>query len=294
MVEQIAGSGEDRPVSVGVGNVEQAAAWDGEEGERWVEQEQRYEASSRRYTPRLFDAAQISAEERVLDVGCGCGESTREAARRARAGMALGVDLSARMLERARQRSRAEGLMNVRFEQADAQVYPFDEQSFDLAISRFGAMFFGDPVAAFRNIQRALRPGGRLALLAWQAFGRNEWLTALRGALAAGRTLPEPPAGVPGPFGLADPDLVQRILTESGFESIGLEEVSEPVWFGTDAADTFAFVRTLGITKGMLDGLDAATTARALEAVETTISAHVTDEGVIFNSRAWLITARRL
>jgi SAM-dependent methyltransferase len=274
-------------------NVEQAAAWDGEEGARWAEQAARYDAAVRPHTRHLQRAAQIQPAERIVDVGCGCGKSTREAARLAPAGRALGLDLSSQMLALARERSRAEGLRNVSFERADAQVYPFEPGGFDLAISRFGVMFFGDPVAAFGNLGRALRPGGRLALLAWQEFARNEWLRVLRGALAAGRALPDPPAGTPGPFGLAQADSVRRILTEAGFEAVDLEEVRAPIYVGADAADAFGFARTLGMTKGMLDDLDDAARAEALETLRQTLAAHETADGVRLESCAWLITARR-
>lgn len=277
----------------GVVNVDQAAGWDGEEGDRWTEHAERYDAAARRHGLRLLDAARISADDRVLDIGCGCGESTRAAARLAVSGLALGVDLSARMIARARERSRAEGLTNIRFEQADAQVYPFEARAFDLAISRFGAMFFGDPVAAFRNIGLALRPGGRLALLSWQELGKNEWVSAFREALAVGRTLPEPPVGAPGPFGLAEAAAVRRLLAAAGFEAVDLAEVNEPFYLGADGGDAFDFVRTLGMTRGMLDGLDNRTTAQALEALRATLAAHDTGEGVLFDSSAWLITAHR-
>jgi ubiquinone/menaquinone biosynthesis C-methylase UbiE len=277
---------------IGVANVEMAKAWE-EEGERWAEQAERYDATVHRHSLRLLEAARISADDRVLDIGCGCGETTRDAARIAVSGLALGVDLSARMIERARERARAEELTNVRFEQADAQVYPFERGAFDLAISRFGAMFFVDPGAAFGNIGRALRPGGRLALLSWQELQKNEWLLALREALAMGRALPEPPVGAPGPFGLAEADGVRRILAEAGFEDLNLDEVNEPVYFGSDADDAFDFGRTTGPVKGLLDDLDQPTAARALEALRATLAAHETGEGVLFESRAWLITARR-
>jgi SAM-dependent methyltransferase len=275
-----------------VGNVEMARAW-AEEGERWAEQAERYDATVRRHSRRLLDAAHISAGHRVLDIGCGCGESTRDAARIATSGLALGVDLSARMIIRARERAQAEGLTNVRFEQADAQVYPFESAVFDLAISRFGVMFFADPVAAFGNIGQGLRPGGRLALLAWQALQQNEWLLAIRQALAMGRTLPEPPAGAPGPFGLAEAGRVQRILAEAGFEEIDLAPVHEPMCFGRDADDAFGFARTMGPVKGLLDDLDEPVAVRALEQLRATLATHATREGVLLDSRAWLISARR-
>jgi SAM-dependent methyltransferase len=204
----------------------------------------------------------------------------------------LGVDLSARMLERARERSAAEGIANVRFVQADAQVHPFDD-TFDVAISSFGAMFFADPVAAFGNIGGALRPGGRLAILAWRELARNEWLTMLREALALGRDLPQPPPSAPGPFGFADPDHVRRVLDAAGLENVHLEPIEEPVNFGADADDAFSFVRTLGIVEGLTNDLDADMKAQALEQVHRALKAHDTGDGVLVGSSAWLITARR-
>lgn len=175
------------------------------------------------------------------------------------------------MLKRAREVAAADGLANVQFEQADVQVHPFEPARFDLAISAFGAMFFADPTAAFRNVKRALRPGGELALLSWRELARNEWLTALRDALAVGRQLPEPPSGLPGPFGLANADQVHRVLSAAGFADIRFEEVNEPVEFGADAGDAFAFMKTLGMTKGLIKPLDADGKERALDKPQQTI-----------------------
>jgi SAM-dependent methyltransferase len=280
-------------VTVAIANVDQAAAWDGEEGDRWTEHDDRYDASARPLGRRMLDAARISASERILDIGCGCGGSTRDAARLAASGMVLGVDLSRRMLDRARERSRAEALTNVQFEQADAQVHPFDEGTFDMAISRFGVMFFSDPVAAFANIGRALRPGGRVSFLVWRELRKNEWVSALREALAAGRALPEPPPGAPGPFSLADQGRVRQILGDAEFGQVALDAIDEPFTLGRDVDDAFGFVRTLGITKGMLADLDEAARAKALAAVRTTLEAHDTGQAVLFGSSAWLITAIR-
>lgn len=272
---------------------DQAAAWDGEEGERWTVWDAHYNASVSRHTARLFEAAQVGPADRVVDVGCGCGETTRQAARLAPSGAALGLDLSARMIGRARELSTRDGVINARFEQADAQVYPLEPDAYDLVISRFGAMFFGDPVAAFTNLRRGLRPGGRLALVAWQPLDRNAWLLALREALAAGRVLPAPPVGVPGPFGLADPNATRTILTDAGFAAVETAEIREPFWLGADAADAFQFARTLGLTEGLLADLDEAGRQRALDALRATLVAHDTGQGVLFDSRAWLIAARR-
>jgi SAM-dependent methyltransferase len=276
-----------------VANVDMVVAWDGDEGAHWADNADRFDASVARYNRHLRDGAGISAGDHVLDVGCGCGASTRAAARVAVDGGALGVDLSARMLQRARERAREDGLTNVGFEQADAQVHPFEPQAFDVAISRFGAMFFADPVAAFANIGRALRPGGRLALLTWRPLAENEWLSVIRGALAAGRALPEPPVGAPGPFGLAGADDVRRILGSAGFEDVSLDIVEEMVRLGADTDDAFGFLRGLGITRGLLDGLDDTATAGALEQLQAVLAVYDTGAGVLLESSAWLITARR-
>jgi SAM-dependent methyltransferase len=195
------------------------------------------------------------------------------------------------MVERARERSQAEGLKNVRFEQADAQVYQFEERSFDIAISRFGVMFFSDPVAAFRNIGRSLRPHGRLAFTCWQELRQNEWMRLIRSSLAMGRSLPEPPGNAPGPFGLSDPDYVRAVLSGAGFADIELESAREPMYFGS-SADAFAFFNT-GMTQGMLKDLDEKSKANALQQLKDVLTDHETAEGVQMDSSVWLVNARR-
>jgi SAM-dependent methyltransferase len=274
-------------------NVEQAAAWDGDEGEDWARDWERYDRAAAGYHRRLFEAAALGPSERVLDVGCGNGQVTRDAARAAPEGSAHGVDLSSRMIEVARRLATAEGLTNATFEQADAQVHPFDAAAYDVVLSRFGAMFFGNPVAAFTNLAAATRPGGRLAMVAWRAVADNEWLQCIFGALAAGRDLPAPPPGNPGPFGLADPDRTRATLTAAGFEAVELTAVDEQFWAGVDGDDAFGFLRTTGIARGMTQDLDDAQRARALDALHATMVDHDTGQGVLFGSGSWLITARR-
>lgn len=274
-----------------IANVEMAAAWDGDEGDHWASHAERYESTSHRYLERLLAGAGVAWDSTVLDVGCGTGRSTRDVARLAPAGSALGVDLSSRMLERARASAEEEGLTNVRFEQGDAQVHPFPQNAFDIAISSFGVMFFADPVAAFSNVAGALRPEGRVVLLAWRDLSRNEWVTAIRTALALGRALPEPPPDAPGPFAFARREHAEQVLTRAGFVNVRFEEVAAPICFGGDADDAFAFVSTFGITRGLTHDLDQAGTAAALDALHRTLIEHDTADGVQFAGSAWLITA---
>jgi SAM-dependent methyltransferase len=144
-----------------------------------------YDAELRLLNDVLRRAYGIERHDQVLDIGCGAGQTTREAARMAAEGGALGLDLSVEAIGRARELAQAGGVRNATFVHADAQVHPFPSERFDLAISRFGTMFFLDPVAAFANIGRALRPAGRLVTMVWQGHEQNEWSLAIEEALGA-------------------------------------------------------------------------------------------------------------
>ncbi len=278
-----------RGVDVDPGNAAQLSAWDGAQGAFWAARADRFDRSVARYDAAFLAAADLRPGDRVLDVGCGSGRTTREAARRT--GSAVGVDLSSAMLEVARRRAADEGLTGVRFEQADAQVAAFPPASFDVAISRTGAMFFADPVAALANVGRALVPGGRLVLLVWQAARANEWFTEITTALAAGRPLPAPPPGAPGPFSLADPARIREVLAAAGHRQVEVEGMAEPEWWGADPDEALAFA--LGVAGRLLDGLDPAARERAVADLRRRLAAHAGPDGVELGSAAWLVTARR-
>src|SRR5215217_2919338 len=184
----------------------QAQYWNGPEANHWLVHEHRYERMGAPFTRLVLDAASVARADHVLDVGCGTGSTTCAAARVAADGQALGVDIARPLLQRAKQRARHDGLTNVRFEHGDAQTHRLAPGGFDAAISRFGVMFFSDPTAAFANIARGLRPGGRIAFVCWQPVANNEWITVLSAAAArrpwqpgtvlAGR--PAAPGGRPG------------------------------------------------------------------------------------------------
>jgi SAM-dependent methyltransferase len=195
------------------------------------------------------------------------------------------------MLNVARSRAAREGLTNVRFERADAQVHPFEPQAVDLVVSVFGTMFFDDAVAAFRNFRGALAADGRLAILVWRELARNEWVFAVREALAAGRQLPEPPRDAPGPFSFADPDRVREIVEAGGFRDVRFQAVDEPADLGVDLDEAYAFVRDLGITHGLLNDLDEPTSRRALDSLKDALSRRATPEGVLLGASSWLVTA---
>jgi SAM-dependent methyltransferase len=272
-------------------NAAMAEAWEAE-SEHWVAHEERYDRSAAAHESAMLELAGISASDVILDVGCGTGGSTRAAASLAPSGVATGVDLAERMVEHARRIAEREGIENVRFEVADAQVHAFPPRGVDVVISRFGAMFFGDPVAAFTNLRSATRPDGRLALVAWQSLDRNDWQVQIRGAIALGRDLPVPPVGVPGPFALAEPDRARTLLEDAGWRDVVIDEVEVPMWLGPDADDAFEFVRGTGFVKGALGDLDDRQQAEALERLRVVLADATTDVGVELPSRSWAIAAR--
>jgi ubiquinone/menaquinone biosynthesis C-methylase UbiE len=248
-----------------------------------------YDAELRLHNEHFRAAAGVGSGDRVLDIGCGTGQSTREAAHAAVDGSVVGVDVSAPMLERARLLSAEQGLTNITYEQADAQVHRFPSTSFDVCISRFGTMFFTEPVASFTNIGRALRPAARLVLLVWQEHARNEWATAIRRALIPASVAPRGPDA----FSLADPAVTEGILTAAGFTDVSFTDVHEPVYYGPDSAAAFDAVLRLLKFGDLLADLDAAAAEQARARLRSTLDAHDTGGGVYFDSRAWIVTARR-
>ncbi|GAA3119554.1 class I SAM-dependent methyltransferase [Streptosporangium carneum] len=337
-------------------NTHQAEAWNGYEGAHWAEHRDRYDAVNNAFNDRLLSAAAIGERDRVLDVGCGNGQVTRLAARRARLGHAVGIDLSAPMLRQARAGAAEEGVANVTFEQGDAQIHPFrsgDSPSsassggstgssgrlspgstgssgrlstgfpgdlpvapgdlsrdlpaplsgdlpavplgdFDVAVSRFGIMFFADPVAAFANIGRALRPGGRLAMLSMRSLADHD----LGGVFAAmAEHLPLRPASTepnaPGPESLADPARIHEVLTGAGFEKVTSTPVDAPQTWGRGTEDAAAFLGGWGPVRFALDQVDEAAAARALGALTEALRPFEEADAVRLRGAAWLITATR-
>jgi SAM-dependent methyltransferase len=250
-----------------------------------------YDAEFRRHNEHFRAAVDAGTRDRVLDIGCGAGQTTRDAARVAIAGSVVGIDVSAEMLEIARRRSAEQGLRNVTFEQGDAQVQAFPAGQFDLCISRFGAMFFADPAAAFANIGRAMRPGARLVLMVWQSREHNEWATAIPGALVPGTVAP---ASAAPAFSLSDPAIAAGVLTMAGFASVGFAQVREPVFYGPDVDAAYDAVIGLGFAERALAGADTAAADKALQRLRALLNAHLTADGVLFGSRAWIITAYRV
>jgi SAM-dependent methyltransferase len=274
-------------------NAAQAEAWNGYEGEHWAANDDRYDVVNSGFNGPLLDAAGIGETSRVLDVGCGNGKLTRLAASRARHGQATGLDLSGPMLARARARAAEEGIGNVTFEQGDAQVYQLPPGGFDVAVSRFGVMFFGDPVAAFANIGRGLRPGGRLAFACLPDLSGTD-LGPVFAAAAAHLPAPPPPAtGTTSPESLADPERAREVLTGAGFTDVSWTLVETAQVWGRNVVDAAGFIWGWGPVQFRVRYAGPGAITRAWAALEDALAPFATPGGVILRGAAWLVTAQR-
>jgi SAM-dependent methyltransferase len=272
-------------------NAEQAEDWNGASGRQFIEQRERHERMLGRLTARLLAGAHIQDGENILDIGPGCGEVTILAARASRSGLAVGADLSQILIAEARRLAAAAGVMNARFEVADAQVHPFEAGIFDVVLSSFGVMFFDDPAAAFANLRMALRRGGRLAFLCWRTREENPVFTTGFAEAAAALGL----RGQPGPdaaFSLADPGRVGALLSGAGFGGIECVKADEPMLIGRDEDDVLGYERASPTASEVLAGLSLAQTAELTQQVRDRLAAYASPDGVTMPGAAWLVTAQ--
>jgi ubiquinone/menaquinone biosynthesis C-methylase UbiE len=270
-------------------NAAQAGDWDGPDGEYWATYYQAYERMLGVFDEPLLEAAHVDPDSRCLDLGCGTGATSRALAVRAADGSVLGIDLSTPLLAIARANADRAGLTHLSFVQGDAQVYPFEDAAYDVVVSRMGSMFFGDPPVAFANLARSMRPGGRLSLAVWQEVAANGWLTAIDAALEETRESPDSVAErySPGPFSLADSELVRSLLGDAGFTDIHLEPQHLPLSFGT-VADAREF-----LDSWIDEDLGAGARRRVTESIEVLLAKHERGGAVHLPSATWLVTATR-
>lgn len=271
-------------------NVQQAEAWNGWEGVAWADNAPRYDAMMGGFNEPLLELAAIGGDDRVLDVGCGTGQLTLLAARRATRGQAVGVDIAEPMLARARADAVAQRIVNVRFDQADAEVHAFDG-GFDTVVSRGGVMFFSDTVAAFANIARALRPGGRMVFVVPQAGRPDSEYARATAALAPLMRRPSPAAR--GMGSLSDPDRIREVLGEAGMGEATLQPIDAPMDYGRDAADAADFILGQGPVRFNVHGVDPTVATRAREELRSALEAYETADGVRIRGSGWLVSAVR-
>jgi SAM-dependent methyltransferase len=272
-------------------NLQQAALWNDGSGKAWVDLQPVLDEVLAPFERLVVDAGYPGEGGTVLDIGCGAGATTLAMARRVgESGRCVGVDISEPLVALATARAQAEGMANAEFVAADAQTYAFEAGRFDAVVSRFGVMFFDDPVAAFSNIRRAARPGGRLAFVAWRSPAENDFMTAAaRAAAPFLPPAPPPDPNAPGQFAFADGDKVARILEASGWSSIEVQQADVPCETSED--NLMAYVTRLGPVGAALREVDRATAEKIMASLPPAFVRFRKDGAVRFNAACWLVRA---
>ena len=274
-----------------IANGAQRENWNGDGGRAWVADADHRDTALAGVAELLLRAAAPRTGEVVLDLGCGCGATSFAIASAVGPGGAvLGVDISSLMLGVARERTAASGLSNVSFLQADVQTHQFESASHDLAISRFGTMFFDDARSAFTNVAGALRPGGRLCIATWQPLEVNDWLTVPNAVLQEYGTLPDLGNG-PGMFAQSDPSVLTALLQDAGLSSIDIRDVEVPMTLGEGPEQAADYVAGSGIGRAVLATMSPDRRSAALAAVRKALAEHEGPNGVVLKGAIFLTTA---
>jgi len=270
---------------------DQTALWKGSGGQAWVALQELIDQLFQPIEDLLVDAVSSETTRRVLDVGCGTGSTTVAVARRLGAGASCtGIDISEPMIAAARDRAEREGASAI-FTVADAQTVPLERASFDAITSRFGVMFFNDPVAAFTNLRGAARPGANLRAVVWRSAAENPFMTAAERAAAP--LLPDLPArrpDEPGQFAFADSDRVRRILEESGWSAIDIQPIDVPCAMPESAL--VRYFTQLGPVGRILQQADDELRGRVVATVRPAFDPYVDGPEVRFTAACWLVGAR--
>jgi ubiquinone/menaquinone biosynthesis C-methylase UbiE len=275
-------------------NADQIAYWNGPNGRRWTDRQASQDVLLAPVLQLLIDRIGPKAADRIVDIGCGCGATSIALAERvSSSGFVLGVDISAPMLERARQL--APKRLPLDFVQADATVYPFAPASFDLLVSRFGVMFFAEPVLSFANLRKALRPKGRVVFACWREPKENPWMMApLQVVYRHVPRLPQVGPEDPGPFAFASEERVTHILREAGYADVAMEacniSLDIAIGRGLDAAADAAL--EIGPSARALEGHPAEIRSAARASVRELLAPYVRGQSVPLAGSIWIVTAR--
>jgi SAM-dependent methyltransferase len=277
-------------------NAAQSEFWNSAASRAWADQHERMDRAVADLTKFLLDLAGPQPGERVLDIGCGAGTTVLElAARIGPGGHVLGADISSQSVTRARQRISAGGLRHAEAIVADVSCDAFAPNSFDLAFSRFGVMFFSDPRAAFANVRSAMKPGGRVTLAVFREASENLWpngpLEAVRHLLPP---IPTPGPEEPGPFSWADPTRVHRILENAGFRDVSLTPVDPAIQLAGDGGEAEAadFIMVLGPLTRVLPTASGPLREAVRAALEVFFRKYTRSQGVFLPAANWVVRAR--
>ncbi len=272
-------------------HAQQVAYWNGPGVARWITHQARMDAGLMPVAEAAMALAAVQPGETVLDIGCGSGAtSIALAGLVGGSGHVTGLDVSAPMIELAR--TRGAGIANLDWRQADAAAEEFPPGSADLLFSRFGVMFFGDPVGAFTNLRRALRPGGRLVFACWRPFNENPWMMLpLQAVQTLVSPLPRPGPEEPGPFAFGDPERVTRILTAAGFATPTFTRFDMAMQLGANLDEAAEQAAAFGAAGRALQDQPDAIQHAARAAIRAALAPHAKAGHVALPGAVWLVEA---
>ena len=277
-------------------NSKQKEFWSGKGGDYWVVKQNEMDTMLNPLGEKALAKLDLKADSNVLDVGCGCGATTLEIAKKVTNGMVTGLDISVPMLDQAKSQSSVEGISNVEFRVFDVQADQLDNEEYDNVYSRFGVMFFEDPYEAFKNIYASMKNGGKLSFVCWQDPALNPWQSLSLQVIKEYLDMPSPPPRSPGPFAFQEKDYVQDILEQSGFSKINFDNNQEEITMFSgktlqDASEDYLAINPV-VTEMLKDSPDDLK-IKIVESLKEAFGEFYMGDGLLFPSATWIVTAEK-
>ena len=277
-------------------NIKQRQFWSGAGGDVWVNKQREMDIMLNPLGDRVIERLDLKSDAKIIDIGCGCGATTLEIAKKITQGVILGVDISEPMLDKAAETAREMSLSNISFEVKDVQVDVMPQNYFDVAFSRFGVMFFEDPFEAFKNIHSSLKEDGLLSFVCWQNASLNPWQSLSIQVIKEFLDLPAPAPKSPGPFAFEDKTYLEEILRESGFKGLEILDNQEDIimFSGKSIREACEDYLTINpVVTEMLKNSKPELTEEILEALVIKFSNFHQNDGLLFPSATWIVTAKK-
>tara|TARA_B110000003_G_scaffold19735_1_gene19211 strand:- start:306 stop:1151 length:846 start_codon:yes stop_codon:yes gene_type:complete len=277
-------------------NIKQRQFWSGAGGDVWVNKQREMDIMLNPLGDRVIERLDLKSDSKIIDIGCGCGATTLEIAKKITQGEILGVDISEPMLDKATETAKEMSLSNISFEVKDVQVDVMPQNYFDIAFSRFGVMFFEDPFEAFKNIHSSLKEDGLLSFVCWQNASLNPWQSLSIQVIKEFLDLPAPAPKSPGPFAFEDKTYLEEILRESGFKGLEILDNQEDIvmFSGKSIREACEDYLTINpVVTEMLKNSKPELTEEILEALVIKFSNFHQNDGLLFPSATWIVTAKK-
>ena len=277
-------------------NIKQRQFWSGAGGDVWVNKQREMDIMLNPLGDRVIERLDLKSDAKIIDIGCGCGATTLEIAKKITQGEILGVDISEPMLDKATETAKEMSLSNISFEVKDVQVDVMPQNYFDIAFSRFGVMFFEDPFEAFKNIHTSLREDGLLSFVCWQNASLNPWQSLSIQVIKEFLDLPAPAPKSPGPFAFEDKTYLEEILRESGYKGLEILDNQEDIvmFSGKSIREACEDYLTINpVVTEMLKNSKPELTEEILEALVIKFSNFHQNDGLLFPSATWIVTAKK-